>query len=73
MAAGPVARSRAQIPLRLCFLLFLPSIFDILQKKACSKNFEPLLLHFSALCDLPETSKKFRKKIRKFFSQFLVF
>ena len=31
------------------------------------------LLHFSALCDLPETSKKFRKKIRKFFSQFLVF
>ena len=25
------------------------------------------LLHFSALCDLPETSKKFRKKIRNFF------
>ena len=23
MAAGPVARSRAQIPLRLCFVLFL--------------------------------------------------
>ena len=26
-----------------------------------------------ATCDLPETSKKFRKKIRIFFSQFLVF
>ena len=28
------------------------------------------LLHFSALCDLPETSKKFRKKIGFFFSIF---
>ena len=31
------------------------------------------LLHFSALCDLPETSKKIRKKFGNFFSQDLVF
>ena len=53
------------------FLLFLPSIFDILQQNGCSKNPKTSpLLHFSALCDLPETSKKFRKKIRNFFSIF---
>ena len=50
------------------FLLFLPSIFDILQQNRCSKNPKASpLLHFSALSDLPETSKKFQKKIRKFF------
>ena len=53
------------------FKLFLPSIFDILQQNGCSKNPKASpLLHFSALCDLPETSKKFRKKIGFFFSIF---
>ena len=28
MAAGPVARSRAQIPLRLCFFFFLSLLLD---------------------------------------------
>ena len=55
------------------FLLFLPSIFDILQQNGCSKNPKASpLLHFLALCDLPETSKKIQKK-SDFFSQFLVF
>ena len=49
------------------FLLFLPSIFDILQQNGCSKNPKASsLLHFSALCNLPEISKKNSKKIRKF-------
>ena len=47
-----------------------PVNFDILQQNGCSKNRKGSpLLHFLALCDLPETSKKFRKK----FPQFLVF
>ena len=50
------------------FLLFLPSIFDILQQNGCSKNSKAYpLLHFSALCDLPETSKKFREKNSEIF------
>ena len=53
------------------FLLFLPSIFDILQQNGRSKNPKASpLLHFSALCDLPETSKKFRVKFGFFFSIF---
>ena len=40
--------------------------FDILQQNGCSKNPKGSpLLHFLALCDLPETSKKFEKKIGK--------
>ena len=55
------------------FLLFLPSIFDILQQNGCSKNpkASPFYI-FSALCDLPETSKKFRKK-SEFFSSIFSF
>ena len=42
--------------------------FDILQQNGCSKNPKASPpLHFSALCDLPETSKKFRKKSEIFF------
>ena len=45
--------------------------FDILQQNGCSKNPKASpLLHFSALCDLPETSKKFDKKFGIFFSIF---
>ena len=56
------------------FLLFLPSIFDILQQNGCSKNPKASpLLYFLALCDLPETSKKFRKKIWKIFSSIFSF
>ena len=41
------------------FFFFLPSIFDILQQNGCSKNPKASpLLHFLALCDLPEPSKK---------------
>ena len=58
------------------FLLF-PPISDHLQQNWCSKNPKGSpLLHFSALCDLSETSnfkKKFEKNFRIFFSQFLVF
>ena len=50
------------------FLLFHPSIFDTLQQNGCSKNPKGSpLLHFSALCDLPETSKKISEKILDFF------
>ena len=53
------------------FLLFLPSIFDILQQNGCSTNPKASpVSHFPALCDLPETSKKFRKKFGFFFSIF---
>ena len=45
-----------------------PSFFPILQKNRCSKTPKGPLLHFSALCDLPET-KKFQK-IRIFFQFF---
>ena len=31
MAAGPVARSRAQIPLRLCFSRDIPSAFVLIE------------------------------------------
>ena len=42
------------------FFFIVPSILDILQQNGCSKNPKPSpLLHFSALCVLPETSKKF--------------
>ena len=47
--------------------------FWYLPQNGCSKNPQASpLLHFSALCDLPET-RKISKKIRNFFSQFLVF
>ena len=54
------------------FFLFLTSIFDILQQNGCSKNPKASpLLHFSALCDLLETSKKnSKKKFGFFFSIF---
>ena len=45
--------------------------FDILQQNECYKILKGPFLHFSALCDLAETSKKI-EKIRKIFSQFLV-
>ena len=64
--------------MRLFFTNFLMSpkcppfiFFDILQQNGRSKNPKGSpLLHFSALCDLPETSKQFRKKIGKKFSQY---
>ena len=48
-----------------------PSFFSFLQKNGCSKTPKGPLLHFSALCDLPET-KKFKKveKMSDFFSIF---
>ena len=55
------------------FLLFLPSILIFCNRMDVQKIPKRPLLHFSALCDLPETSKKFRKKFGNFFSQFLVF
>ena len=45
-----------------------PSFFSILQNNGCSKTPKGPLLHFSALCDLPETKnfeKKFQEKISK--------
>ena len=49
-----------------------PSIFfDILQQNGRSKSSKGSpLLHFSVLCDLLETFKKFGKKSAKFFSVF---
>ena len=47
--------------------------FDILQQNGRSKIPKGPLLHFLALCDLPETSKKFRKKGRYFFLIFSLF
>ena len=44
--------------------------FDILQQNGRSKNSKGPPLHFSALCDLLETSKKFRKKFGTIFSHF---
>ena len=45
--------------------------FLILQQNGCSKNPKASpLLYFSALCDLPETSKNFEKKSEIFFSIF---
>ena len=54
---------------------FPPSFFWYFATEGCSKNPKGSpLLHFLARCDLPETSKKIRKKIRKkIFPQFLVF
>ena len=54
------------------FLLFPPSIFEsphqLLQQNGCSKNPKgSTFLHFSALCDLPETSKKLSKNNSEFF------
>ena len=41
--------------------------FDVLQQNGCSKMPKRShLLHFLALCDLPETSKKISRKIRNF-------
>ena len=45
--------------------------FDILQQNECYKILKGSLSHFSALCDLAETSKK-SKKFGNFFSHFLV-
>ena len=42
----------------------VPVLFPILQKNGCSKTPKGPLLHFSALCDVPET-KKNSKKISK--------
>ena len=42
-----------------------------MQQNECYKILKGPFSHFSALCDLAETSKKF-EKIRKIFSQFLV-
>ena len=39
--------------------------FAILQKNGYSKTPQGLLLHFSAVCDLPETKKYFEKKFQK--------
>ena len=51
------------------FFIVPPSIFDILQQNGCSKNPKASpLLHFLALCDLPETSKKIRKLFFSIFS-----
>ena len=52
----------------------LSSFFDILQQNGCSKNPKGSpLSHFSALCDLPETSKKIRKQFAKIFSSIFSF
>ena len=34
----------------------VPGLFSILQKNGCSKTPKGPILHFSALCDLPETN-----------------
>ena len=49
--------------------------FPILQKNGCSKTPKGPLLHFSALCDLPETkkSKKIEKKFKKKSNSFSIF
>ena len=49
MAAGPVARSRAQIPLRLCF---------ILQQNGCSKNPKASPFRFFGTMRLTRNFKK---------------
>ena len=43
-----------------------PSVFSILQKNVCSKTPKCPLLHFSALCNLPETKKIQEKNFKKF-------
>ena len=45
-----------------------PFIFPILQKNGCPKTPKGPILHFLALCDLPET-KEIQKKIRKKISE----
>ena len=54
------------------FLIPLHQFFNILKQNGCTKNPKEFpLLHFSAPCDLPETSKKISKKNSEiFFSVF---
>ena len=44
--------------------IFFVHVISALQQNGRSKNPKGPLLHFLAQCDLPETSKKFRNKIR---------
>ena len=67
------------LPYVLCYYVFLllqrvpHQFFDIWQQNGCSKNPKGSpLLHFSALFDLPETSKKI-EKFGKFFPSIFSF
>ena len=51
-------------------LLFLPSIFDILQQNGCSKNPKAPFFTFFGIMRLTENLKKIRKKFGIFFSIF---
>ena len=55
------------------FLLFLPSIFDILQQNGCSKIPKRPPFTLFGTMRLTGNFKKISKKNRNFFSQFLVF
>ena len=65
MAAGPVARSRAQIPLRLCFSRDIPSAFVLIEGYFLRTYFSATIQTFQKETQLDALSNRV-KTFRKF-------